>query len=248
VRRPTRIVPRPVDLDHHDAAVDGDLRPRFRPKARRRSASGMTLPRKLMTLPTKAPAPGHAVSGSRSVDLADQDRAEGEQSRRAGRRSAPRPRCRSRPTGRRLRAAVIRRREAAPPAAGPARRDGRRRGSERRRRRPGWSLPRRSAGRRCSADIDLMTVWWSPMIWSTTRPTRSAPVETTTTFWCGSGWVPVSNISRRRRNGTRRVAQRDEAAAARAQVLLEAKARCIPRRRRAGSRSGPGRRGRAGRR
>ncbi len=62
--------------------------------------------------------------------------------------------------------------------------------------------PENVATSACSFDSDLITVWWLPMIWSATSPTRASPAATMITFWCSSGSPAAPNRLRSRRNGT----------------------------------------------
>src|SRR5207237_6625301 len=68
---------------------------------------------------------------------------------------------------------------------------------------PRMVAPEKIVTSECSLESDLITVWWLPMIWSTTSPTRVSPVEMMMVFWCWSGTPDAVMISRRRRNGTR---------------------------------------------
>ena len=144
VRRPTRVgsPSRSISMTTMRLSMVGS--PRSMAKATRRSDKGMTLPRKLITAPAKAPAPGTTVSGARSMISC----------------TATASRANSSPFSSKVRTSIcsapvqpvvsavslIPPHASAPPAAGPWRPGGPRPGSGRRRRRPGWWPPRRSAG------------------------------------------------------------------------------------------------------
>ena len=216
------------DLDDDDARV-GRCRRRAMPKRMRRSASGTTRPRTLMTLGTKARAPGTLVTGTGS-------RISRTRPASMAKISSPRPIMRTCiGVGRGLLMRVHRSSRppaliaGSRPAPGRARRGARRRGSAPTVPSPRMVAPENIVTSACSLDSDLMTVWWLPMIWSTTRPTRRLAGRDDDHLLVRSGVARLPNDLAQPEERHEVAADVEEAAAARALVLGRS-ARRIPRR------------------